>query len=140
MPEKIILGAGVVLIIDLIFLPWHSVDLIIGTYTRSGIESPNSFWGVVALLVTIAMVTWIVLTRFTTVKVPDLPVPQSQAMFIAGIVVLAVLALKLISETDALGYGSWLGILLAGGLAYGGFQMKKEAGPASSGLGSAGPA
>ena len=44
MPEKIILGAGVVLIIDLIFLPWHSVDLVIGTYTRSGIESPNSFW------------------------------------------------------------------------------------------------
>ena len=83
------------------------------------------------------MVALIVLTRFTTAKVPDLPVPQSQAMFLGGIVVLAVLALKLISETNALGFGSWLGVLLAAGLAYGGFQMKKEAGPAPTGMGRA---
>lgn len=139
MPEKIILGAGVVLIIDLVFLPWHSVDTVLGSFSRSGIESPNAFWGVLALLVAIAMVAVVVVTKFTTAKVPELPVPLSQAMFLAGNVVLAVLLLKLVSETDALGFGAWLGVLLGGGMAYGGFQMKKETGPAPSGIGSADP-
>lgn len=139
MPEKIILGAGIVLIIDLVFFPWHDFDLVLVSITRSGIESPNSFWGILALLVTIAMVALIVVTKFTTAKVPDLPVPQSQAMFIAGNVVLALLALKLLSETESLAFGAFLGILLAAGLAYGGFQMKKEAGPAAAGLSSADP-
>ena len=137
--EKIILGAGIVLIIDLVFLPWHSVDLVIGTYTRSGIESPNSFWGILALLVAIAMVAVVVVTRFTTAKLPDLPMPLPQAMFIAGIVVAALLALKLVSETDALGFGAWLGILLAAAMAYGGYLMRSEAGTASPPMGTADP-
>lgn len=142
MPEKIVLGAGIVLIIDLVFLPWHSIESVIFdvSITSTAIESPNSFWGVLAMLVTMAMVTVIVVTRFTTAKLPDLPVPLPQAMSVAGITVLALLGFKLLLETDALGFGAWLGILLAAGLAYGGAQMKKEAGPASSGLGTAGPA
>lgn len=127
--EKVVGAAGVLLLVDLLFLPWHSIDLGILSVTRSAVESPNGFWGILALLVTIAMVAAVVVTRCTTTRLPDLPVPLGQAVFIGGVTVAGLLALKLVVETDALGFGAWFGILLAGAMAYGGHLMRQEAGP-----------
>ncbi|MGQ0521833.1 MAG: hypothetical protein ACT4PX_11880 [Actinomycetota bacterium] len=129
--EKVVGAAGVALLVDLLFLPWHSIDLGILSVTRSAVESPNGFWGILALLVTIAMVAAVVVTRFTTTRLPDLPVPLGQAMWIAGIAVAGLLLLKLVAETDALGFGAWFGLLLGGAVAYGGYLMRREAGPLS---------
>lgn len=140
MGEKVVGAAGVLLLIDLLFLPWHKLDLGIVSVSRSGIESPNAFWGILAVLVTLAMVAVVVVTRFTTAKLPDLPIPLGQTMFFAGIAVLALLLLKLVLETDLLGFGAWLGILLAGAMAYGGFLIRQEAGPATTrGMGTPDP-
>ena len=136
--EKIVLIAGAVLLIDLLFLPWHRIDLgILGSVSRSAVESPKGIFGVLALLLTAAMVAVVVVTRFTAAKLPDLPVPLGQAMFIAGAAVGGLLLVKLVSETDFLGFGAWLGLILGGAVAYGGFLMRKEAegitGPMGSG-------
>ncbi len=138
MSDKIIGATGIVLIIDLLFLPWHSIDLgpFGGSVTRTAIESPNSFYGVLALLLTIAVVAVTLLRVFKPeTKLPDLPVSWDQAIFFAAVAVAALLLLKLLVETDALGFGSYLGILLAGGMAYGGF-LKFQADKAGSGSGS----
>lgn len=129
--EKVVGAAGVLLLIDLLFLPWHSIDLGILSVTRSAVESPNGFWGILALLVTVAMVAVVVVTRFTTTRLPDLPVPLGQAIFIGGLTVAGLLLLKLVVETEALGFGAWFGILLGGAMAYGGYLMRQEAGPLS---------
>lgn len=131
MGEKIILGAGAVLLIDLLFLPWHKVDLGIVSVSRSAIQSPNAFWGLLALLVTIAVVAVVAVNRFTSAKLPDLPVPLGQAVFFAGIAVLALLLLKLVVETDFLGFGAYLAILLGAAMAYGGFLVRSELGTSS---------
>lgn len=120
--DKIIAGTGIVLIIDLLFLPWHSIDLGITTFTRSGVESPNSFWGVLALLLTIAVVAVTLLRALKPeTSLPDLPVSWDRAIFFAAAATLVLLVLKLVMEMDALGFGAWLGILLAAGMAYGGY-------------------
>jgi len=126
--EKIIGGAGVLLVLDLLLFPWHTIDLGIVSVSRSGIESPNGFWGILAMLAALAMVAVVVATRFSSAKVPDLPIPLGQAMFFAGIAVAALLLIKLISETSFLGFGAFLGILLGGAMAYGGFLYRGEAG------------
>lgn len=125
--EKVVLGAGLLLVIDLLFLPWHKIDLGIVDVSRTGVQSPNSLWGVLALLVTIAMIAAVVVSRFTTATLPKLPVPWSQAMFLAGVLVFALLLLKLVIETDFLGFGAYLGVLLGAAVAFGGFTMRKEA-------------
>lgn len=122
--EKIVLIAGGLLLIDLLFLPWYDFDLGLVSFTRSAIESPKAIWGVLAALVTAAMVAAVVVTRFTTARMPALPL--GQAMFVAGVTVAGLLLLKLLLATDFLGTGAWLGVLLGGAVAYGGFLMRDE--------------
>ncbi len=133
--DKIIAGTGIVLIIDLLFLPWHSIDLGITTFTRTGVESPNSFWGVLALLLTIAVVAATLLRVLKPeTKLPDLPVSWDRAIFFGAAAVLVLLVLKLVMEMDALGFGAWLGILLAAGMTYGGY-LKYQADSATHAAG-----
>lgn len=127
--EKIVAGVGIALVINLVFLPWHNIDLGILSVSRKGIQSPNAIWGILALLVAAAMVTVVAVSRFTTTQLPDLPVPWPQAMFFAGMAVAVLLILKLVLETSFLGFGAFLGVVLGGGMAYGGFLMRNEAGP-----------
>jgi len=130
--EKIVLGAGALLIIDLLFLAWHKV----GNFSLQAIEDPNGFYGVMALLVTIVMVG-LLIAKVANAKLPNLPAPLSQILMIAGILVFVLLFLKLIVETTALGIGAYLGILLGAALAFGGYSISKEAG-ATGGFGGLG--
>jgi hypothetical protein len=124
-PDWILGGCALVLIIDLLFFPWHSVDTVLGDFNYSATESPNGFWGILALLLALVVLVVVILRRLTTVNLPELPIPWGDALFYGAIATLAVLVIKLLLETDALGFGAWLGILLAGGMVYGGFATKQ---------------
>jgi hypothetical protein len=134
--DKIVAGTGIVLIISLLFFPWHSVTVeALGfsqSFTASAIESPNGFWGILALLITIAIVGVVLAEKLGNVQLPDLPIPWNDAKFFATIAVLALLLLKLVVETDGLGWGCYLAILLAAGMVYGGFLIKQDASSAPS--------
>ncbi|MGI9023293.1 MAG: hypothetical protein ACR2HV_08710, partial [Acidimicrobiales bacterium] len=132
--------AGVLLIVDLLFLPWHSIDvgilasLDVGTINRTAVQSPKEFYGILALLLTVVMVTQVALARLTTAKLPQIPVPWGHVHVIAGVSVLVLLLVKLLVETKSLGYGAWLGVLLAGALAFGGYTVNRESSAASGGF------
>jgi hypothetical protein len=136
--ERIVLVAGVLLIIDLLFLPWHSIEIDLGglantlgvdtTTNRTGVQSPNAFYGIVALILALVMVVQIVLDRLTSVTLPDPPVPWAQVHVIAGITVAIMLVIKLIVETDFLAFGAFIGLLAALAVAYGGYTISQEHG------------
>jgi len=139
-PDWILGGCALVLIIDLLFFPWHKIDYNLGpllgssgSIKRTAVQSPNAFWGILALLVAIAILVVVVLRRLTTTKLPELPISWSDATFYATIATLALLLLKLIIETSSLGFGSYFGILLAAGMVYGGFASKQADQTAPSG-------
>ena len=134
MGDRIVLAAGILLVIDLLFLPWHSIDLGVLSVKRTGVQSPNGFYGVLALLIAVVMVAQIVVARLTAAKLPQIPLPWGRVHLIAGVVVLALLLLKLVIETDYLGFGAWLGIILAAVLAFGGFTVNKESTGAAGGF------
>ena len=128
--ERIVLIAGTLLILDLLFLPWHSVDLgplqLAFDTTRSAVQSPNGGYGVAAVLLTAVMVAQIVAVRLLSMQLPAPPIGWGQVHLVAGIFVAVVLVIKLVRETDFLGYGAYSAILAALLLAYGGYLISQE--------------
>jgi len=103
-------GGAIVLIIDLLFLAWHSI----GPFDFSGTDAPGGIWGVLALIAVIVVLADLALARFS----PDTQVPTTQLgrdmtrAAAAGVTLLLVL-IKLIDSTSYLAYGTWLGIIVA---------------------------
>ena len=130
--ERIVLVAGVLLIIDLLFVPWHNVDLGAGLEglvdtTFTGVQEPYAAYGVVAVVLTAIMIVQVVWARLLSVRLPQLPVPWSQVHLLLGIFVAVVLVIKLVRLTDSLGYGAYSGVLAGILVAYGGWSIAREA-------------
>lgn len=129
--ERIVLVAGLLLIADLLFVPWHSVDVgdldIVFDGTRTGVEDPNGAYGVVAAVLAAIMVVQIVIARLTPIRLPDPPfLPWPHVHLIAGIFVFVVLAIKLARETELLGFGSYSGVLAGLLVANGGYRIAQQ--------------
>ncbi|HEX4363678.1 MAG TPA: hypothetical protein VHZ75_03950 [Solirubrobacteraceae bacterium] len=134
--ERIVLIGGVLLIIDLLFLPWHSVHLnpVAARYaeqvgfdpTPAAVQSPSGAYGIAAVIFTLVMVAQIVIERFTKLDLPAPGVPWAQVQVVAGVFVAVILVIKLVRDTGGLGYGAYTGVL--GGLlvAAGGYTINQE--------------
>ena len=128
--ERYMALAGILLFLDLLLLPWHRISVGLGpfsvTASRSGIESPNGFLGLLVALVTVAVVARIIVSEFTSVALPALPVSWQQADLIGGAAIAALVVIKLLAETSYLSIGAWLAVLLAGVMAYGAYLRYRE--------------
>lgn len=130
--ERIVVVSGALLAADLLLLPWHhfsigkefaefGVTLPTFTYNRTGVQNPQAFFGMSALLVSLAMVGQIFAAKVSA-AVPRL----EQAHLVAGPVVLGLVLAKLLANNNFLGPGAWAGSVLAAGVAYGGFLLSQE--------------
>jgi hypothetical protein len=133
--QRIMSLAGALLLLDVLILPWHRISIGIGpfaiTTSRTGVQSPNGFVGLLIALVALAVVVRIGLSEFTSVELPALPVGWERADLIAGAAAAALVLLKLMLETSYLSIGAWLAVPLAGGMAYGGYLRSQETTPAA---------
>ena len=128
--ERIVLVAGLLLIADLLFLPWYDIDLgpldeAVNT-TATGVQEPYAGYGVAAVVLVVIMIAQIALAKLLSVRMPRLPVPWSQIHLILGIFVAVVLVIKLVRLTDSLGYGAYSAILAGILIAYGGYRIASE--------------
>jgi hypothetical protein len=128
--ERIVLVGGLLLIVDLLFVPWHSVDLngldIVFDTTRTGVEAPNPGYGVAAAILAGVMIAQIVLARLMSVPLPAPGLPWSQVHLVVGVFVAVVLVIKLFRETEFLGFGAYSGVLAGVLVAYGGWCISRE--------------
>ncbi|MDQ1517191.1 MAG: hypothetical protein QOE80_3021 [Actinomycetota bacterium] len=128
--QRIMSIAGVLLLLDVLILPWHRISIGAGVFginvNRTGVQSPNGFFGLLIALVALAVVVRIGLSEFTSVELPALPVTWERADLIAGAAAAALVLLKLVLETSYLSIGAWLAVPLAGALAYGGYVRSQE--------------
>jgi hypothetical protein len=135
--ERIMSLAALLLALDLFILPWHRISIGLGAFgsvtaSRSGVESPDGFIGILAALLALAIVARIVLTEFTSVELPTLPLPWPRADLIAGAALAALVVLKLLADTSFLSIGAWLAVPLAGAVAYGGYLGSRDVAPSAA--------
>ncbi len=132
--DRIVLGAAVLLIIDLLVLPWHEVY----SFSTTAVAAPGGWWGTLAVLVTIAVIFLTLVRRFSTMALPSLPRPIGEVSLALTGIVLGLLVAKLLLDPDFLGFGSYLGLVLAATMVGGavpGRQETDEAPPVGSGRG-----
>lgn len=132
--EAIIVVAGTLLIVDLLFAPWHrfaidvnleqfGVELPSFRLDRRGVQNPQAFFGIASAVVAALMALQIVAAKVSAA------VPRAEQIhLVAGAVVLGLIVAKLMANNDFLAMGAWLGTALAAALAYGGFLLSQETG------------
>ncbi len=125
--EKSILVAGLVLLVDG-FLPWYSLDLGLVSFTANGWQDPGAIWSILAILIGAAMAGVIIAKAFTDVKLPDEVGGMSwpKIHLGAGAAVLGLLLVKLLLESNYIGFGFYVGMLAALALAGSGFWLYRE--------------
>jgi hypothetical protein len=142
-----VVGVSAIVFLIATFLPWYGLDTDFGSYKESGWD--YFLTGMIPLLLAIAMVAQIAITRFSTTKLPALPLPWNQVHLIAGAVILVLLVLRTVIGADAGAggfeidldrkYGLFVALIAAIGLAVGGFLKSKEPEEVQVGAGSPPP-
>ena len=129
--DQIIAGSGIVLLIAA-FLPWFSVD--VGFASASANAFEFFLVGTVPTILGVIMATQVILSRLTDVKLPETKIPMGRLHMILGIVVAALIWLKLLIGEDigaGLDADRSIGIFLAAlaslGLVAGGVLANREA-------------
>lgn len=120
--DKLVVGAGILLLVDLLFLPWHQVF----SFSTTAVEAPGGWWGTLAALLTLAIVVITAVRRLSAASLPALPRPIGEVNLAANATVLALLVIKLVLDLDFLGFGSYLGILLAATMTAGALLGREE--------------
>jgi hypothetical protein len=113
-------GGGTLLIIFLFALPFYSESA--GPYSASqaATSSPDSIWGIIALILTIAVVVdWSLAIFSPETVIPTSPLGRAMTRVAAAGLVIALLVLKLLLHTGYLGWGCFVDIIVAAIVAYG---------------------
>lgn len=129
--QRILSGAGLFLLLDLLFLPWHRISVSFPgvttvTESTSGIQAPNAFLGLLAFLLVAGLLAQVILSEFTSVKLPELPMSWARADLLAAGGVAGLLVVKLVLETSFLGIGAWLALAATALLVFGAFLCNRE--------------
>jgi hypothetical protein len=133
---KILLGAGILLLIDT-FFAWQEVSVEVGgvEIASASQNAWNGFWGVVMGLALIALLVWVAIQIFE-VEMPSLNVPERiVTAVLAGVVFVFALLKNLIDDYST--WASYVGVVLAAGVAIGGWMRLQEAETAATTAGTA---
>ena len=133
-------GLAVLLVIDLLELPWHTVaggtisGISFPSISNRATGPPDGLLGVLAVLATLAIVFDLLLEHFSPdTQIPSINGSRTLTRFALAITAAGLLALKFIlhlTQIGDLGSGFWFGAVITAALVYA--TMKAwEANPAS---------
>ncbi|HEX3872821.1 MAG TPA: hypothetical protein VHW26_01665 [Solirubrobacteraceae bacterium] len=126
--EWLVGGGGILLIIDLLLFPWHHESLLGISASQSATSAPDAIWGVIALLLTVAVVVDFGLSLFSPLtQVPTTQLGRAMTRCALAAAVIFFLLLKLFAHTQFLGFGCYLGFILAIAVVVGAYRYAQEA-------------
>jgi hypothetical protein len=122
---KLALIGGVVLIVDL-FLSWYSVDFGIVSATANAFDAGFLAWG--GSLIAVAGAVVLLLKAVGTKDVSAGQFKTEQLAVLLGAIGFVLILLRWLTETTAVSFGLFLGLVAAAVVTYGAFMAMKDAG------------
>ncbi|HEY2259941.1 MAG TPA: hypothetical protein VGH45_09520 [Solirubrobacteraceae bacterium] len=114
-------GVALLLVIDLLFLPWFSIS--VGPFSSSltATDSPDGWLGILAVLTAIVLIADLAVDRTSPqTQLPAVNNSRTQTRLIEACVVALFVALKFLFHIhfDLFGFGFWAGVVLTIALVY----------------------
>jgi hypothetical protein len=120
--ELILAGVAILLVFDLLFLPWFEVSIGLGalelTASSTGTGAPDGWLGVLAVLASLAIVVDLVVDRMTEAQLPAVGGSRAMTRLCLAIGAAACVALKFLLNVhfNLFGFGFWAAVVLAAAL------------------------
>jgi hypothetical protein len=127
--QKIILGAGILLIINL-FLPWYHWGAGVAGYFGVSVSwnAFHNFWSWFGSFCAIAAAVIIALKVFANMKITAGALKAEHIALALSALGFLFILIGLLTNTSFLFVGVFIGLIISAGLAYGAFMAMKEEG------------
>jgi len=125
--DWIIGGVALLLVIDLLFLPWF--DLSAGPFSISltATDAPSGWAGILAVLAAVALIADLAIERMSPqTTLPAVNGSRAETRFVLACVTAVFVFLKFVFNIhfSDFGFGFWLGVILTAGLVYVSLQAR----------------
>lgn len=126
--DWIIGGVALLLVIDLLFLPWFSISAGPFSFDLTATDAPDGIFGILAVLAAIAVIADLAVERMAPqTTVPSVGGSRPQTRFVLAALVALFVVLKFIFNVhfSDFGFGFWLGVILTAALVYVAMQARR---------------
>ena len=126
--DWIFAGVGLLLVIDLLFLPWFSISFGPFTATTSATGSPDGWLGILAVLAAIAVIADLAIARLSPqTQLPSIAGSRTQTRFVLACVAAGLVALKFLFHIhfSLFGFGFWVAVVLTAAFVYFAIQARQ---------------
>ena len=132
--DWILSGVTLLLVIDLLFLPWFSFSVSAGplsaTFTATATDAPDGAFGILAVLAGVLLIVDVAVERLSPqTTLPAINGSRTQTRFILACVTALFVVLKFVFNIhfSDFGFGFYLGVILTAALVYVALQIRKGA-------------
>jgi hypothetical protein len=128
--DWILAGVALLLVIDLLFLPWFSISLGPFSATLTATDAPDGAFGILAVLSAVVLIADLAVERLSPgTTLPNIGGSRTQTRFVLACVTALFVLLKFVFNIhfSDFGFGFYLGIILTAGLVWVAFQTRSGA-------------
>jgi len=114
-------GVGLLLVIDLLFLPWFSISIGPLTATSAATGAPDGWLGVLAVLAALAVIADLAIERLSPqTHLPAIANSRTQTRFVLACVAAVFVVLKFLFHIhfSLFGLGFWAAVVLTAAFVY----------------------
>jgi uncharacterized membrane protein len=128
--DWILAGLALLLIIDLVALPWFSISLGPFSATLTATDAPDGIFGILAVLSALALIVDLGIERLSPgTAVPNIGGSRTQTRFVLACLTALFVALKFVFNIhfSDFGFGFYAAVVLTAGLVWVAFQTRSRA-------------
>ncbi len=132
--DWILAGVALLLVIDLLFLPWFSASVSVGSFsasfTATATDAPDGAFGLLAVLSAIVLIADLGVERLSPgTALPNIGGSRTQTRFVLACVTALFVVLKFVFNIhfSDFGFGFWAAVILTAGLVWVAFQTRSGA-------------
>lgn len=127
--DRILAGVAVLLVIDLLFLPWFSISFGPISITLTGTDDPDGWLGILAVLSAIALIADLGIERLSPgTTLPSVGGSRANTRFVLACITALFVVLKFLFNIhfSDFGFGFYVAVILTVGLVWVALQARNE--------------